>query len=82
MRVGWSTLVSYVYFIVLITIWSKDRVISSIKSAQNANFKPLRAWKMVGQPAKWNPFLYLVEHVYKFSVKIKKVVFLDKVLEN
>ena len=68
----------YVYFIVLVTIWSKDRVISSIKSAQKVNFKPLKAWKKVGQPAKWNPFLYLVEHVYKFSVKIKKLYSLIK----
>ena len=48
-----------VYFKVLLTIWSKDKVISSLKTAQNLNFKVRNPIKLINFTSKWTPIYTL-----------------------
>ena len=70
-----------VYFEVLPTIWSKNRVISSLKTAQNLNFKVRNPLKMINFVSKWTPIYTMFWRFFDFWSLKWKLCFLYKILE-
>ena len=70
-----------VYFEVLPTIWSKNRVISSLKTAQNLNFKVRNPLKMINFVSKWTPIYTMFWRFFDFWSLKWKLCFLYMILE-
>ena len=70
-----------VYFEVLLILWSIDRVISSIKSGQNTNFKLWNPPKMINFVRKWNTIYTMFWRFFDFRSLKWKLCILCKILE-
>ena len=70
-----------VYFEVLWTMWSKDRVISGLKTAQNLNFKVRNPLKMINFMSKWTPIYTMFWRFFDFWSLKWKLCFLYMILE-
>ena len=70
-----------VYFEVLITVWSKNRVILSLKTAQNLNFKVRNPLKMINFVSKWTPIYTMFWRFFDFWSLKWKLCFLYMILE-